>query len=55
MDNNLTQNNTAKKQWQKPDFYLLDRNEDVNAKNVIATRESVAPGAPVAPLSSYAS
>ena len=30
MQNITTQNNTAKKQWQKPDFYIIDRNEDVN-------------------------
>jgi len=40
MQNNPTQNNTpaanatpAKKQWQKPDFYLLDSG-DINSGNV---------------------
>ena len=58
MQNNPTQNNAlaanakpAKKQWQKPDFYLLDRNEDVNGGPVGTNVEGQAtpniPGAPV--------
>ena len=37
MNNTTTQNNTpatpAKKQWQKPDFYLLD-NGEINSGNI---------------------
>ena len=59
MNNITTQNNTAanpaKKQWQKPDFYLIDSNEDVNAKNVVADLEAAPPGAGPGNASTYQS
>ena len=60
MKNNPTQNNTpaenakpAKKQWQKPDFYLLDRNEDVNNGVTFAFHENIQDVPAAHPASQY--
>ncbi len=38
--NSSVANSTSKKAWQKPDFQILDRATDINAKNNFATNEA---------------